>query len=487
VSGGGLAGAGAGSTVAAGTSGGVAGMPAAPPEAALAAAVRIREIAIYQPAKVTLASAGAEVIARNAPVVVGKQALLRVSVETLPGFVARDLVAELELVSSESAVQPMSVTTRIAASSSDAELTSTLNILLPATALVGDLRYSVSLHEVAGVTPSGAAEPAARFPTEPGTLAVLGARNAGPLRVRMVPYRYTGDGSNREVDLSPERVQSFQDILSVYYPTSEIVLEVHDPVDYSRGVNPNSGWNEWLDFHCSLRGDEAPDPKVLYYGLIMPAASARAYGSGVYGISPVPSPAGNYGRCSVGVGFEGSGESTMAHELGHSLGLPHAPCGLSDSGPFPYPEASIGTWGYGFVSGTLKDPDETYDLMSYCDPAFISDYNFEKLFERIRYLNLQFDEVSAEPTRYRRVLVGADGIANVRGVVTLSRIPGGPEEARVIDVFDPAGRALGTANAYRFPFSEAGSSLWLVPQSAPAVASARIDGVGVIALTGGTP
>ena len=46
--------------------------------------IAIAEIAIYQAVKISLSAAGEAVIARNAPVIVGKEALLRVFVETLP-------------------------------------------------------------------------------------------------------------------------------------------------------------------------------------------------------------------------------------------------------------------------------------------------------------------------------------------------------------------------------------------------------------------
>ena len=171
----------------------------------------------------------------------------------------------------------------------------------------------------------------------------------------------------------------------------------------------------------------------------------------------------------------------MAHELGHALGLPHAPCGLDNAGPFPYPEAKIGSWGYGFVSKTLKDPEETYDLMSYCDPAFISDYNFEKMFERIRYLNLQFDELMPAPIRYARVLVDHSGHASFHGRSVLKRTPGGPEEERPLTVLDAAGRALaGARTGYYFPYSEQGAGLWLVPDDG--AAAVEIEGLGRVQL-----
>ena len=69
---------------------------------------------------------------------------------------------------------------------------------------------------------------------------------------------------------------------------------------------------------------------------------------------------------------------TMAHELGHNLSLDHAPCGGA-WGPdpaFPSPNGSTGAWGYDFrYGGALASPYRP-DLMSYCEPAGISDYHF---------------------------------------------------------------------------------------------------------------
>ena len=68
----------------------------------------------------------------------------------------------------------------------------------------------------------------------------------------------------------------------------------------------------------------------------------------------------------------------VAHELGHNFSLRHAPCG-SAGGPdpsYPYPDGSIGVWGYDFRDGgTLVSPGRP-DLMAYCGPRWISDYHF---------------------------------------------------------------------------------------------------------------
>ncbi|MXX90378.1 MAG: hypothetical protein F4205_04115 [Gemmatimonadetes bacterium] len=70
---------------------------------------------------------------------------------------------------------------------------------------------------------------------------------------------------------------------------------------------------------------------------------------------------------------------TIAHEFGHNLSLGHAPCGSATGRDpqYPYPDGSIGVWGYDFADQRLVHPS-TADLMSYCGPRWISEYNFSK-------------------------------------------------------------------------------------------------------------
>ena len=68
----------------------------------------------------------------------------------------------------------------------------------------------------------------------------------------------------------------------------------------------------------------------------------------------------------------------MTHELGHNLSLYHAPCGAQAwvDPSYPYPNGSIGAWGYDFRDGGSLVRRTRRDLMSYCEPSWISDYHF---------------------------------------------------------------------------------------------------------------
>jgi len=79
---------------------------------------------------------------------------------------------------------------------------------------------------------------------------------------------------------------------------------------------------------------------------------------------------------------------SLAHELGHNLSLPHAPCGgpANPDPDYPYANAQLGAsgryiWGYNAETSTFVDPRRTdlHDMMSYCDGDTFSDYNYRKI------------------------------------------------------------------------------------------------------------
>ncbi len=105
-------------------------------------------------------------------------------------------------------------------------------------------------------------------------------------------------------------------------------------------------------------------------------------GRGHYlGVMAGPTVPGWLGGVANGIGswssFSVLDSETIAHEFGHNRNLYHAPCGGA-GGPdryYPYGSGNIGAWGYDSRTGDLVPTDQP-DLMSYCDPYWISDYQF---------------------------------------------------------------------------------------------------------------
>ena len=99
-------------------------------------------------------------------------------------------------------------------------------------------------------------------------------------------------------------------------------------------------------------------------------------------------------RIAIGVGFESRAADVAAHELGHSHGRGHAPCGPGGSLPdgidpaYPYDDGVIGVHGHDFYEDELLDPSESTDIMGYCDDQWVSDYQYRALHERGQNVNL---------------------------------------------------------------------------------------------------
>jgi hypothetical protein len=440
-----------------------------------AGGVRIDEVAVYQAVKISIMKNGSTPTP-NAPIVQGRPAVVRVFVSPMPGYQPRSLTALLELESSDPNVQSQTVSLQVAGASQDGSLDSTFNFTLPPEQMTGDLKLAISLHEPSGAT-IGSVDSGAVWPAQ--GKASLGAKASGPVHVTLVPFRYLADGSGRLPDTSPTQMQAYQAMMFAIYPTPKLELTVRAPVDYSSVVGPGWGWSEWLDTLCALRQQDGVDSKTYYYGAMAPEPSWQSYGSGIAGLGYVPDTTDDWGRCAVGLDFPGADEdgTIMAHEVGHTLGRPHAPCGVAGE-PFPYSNASIGVWGLSLVSGTLKDPGSFHDVMSYCDPQWISDVNYGKLFQRIQWVNQNAFVVASTPKAYRKLLVDVDGSVSWGQNVTLSHEASG--EQRRVELLAADGSTLASIDAHFSRFSEDPAGALFVPELDPAVAAIRVDGLPVV-------
>lgn len=456
---GGNAGSGGGSS-----SGGDAGS-AATQAGDLAAGIAISEISIYQSVRIPLMSGGT-IQNPNAPVVAGKDALIRVLVTPGSGT-SRQLVAELTLSDGGGETKLSSNTTNISAASTESNLLSSLNIKVPGEKIHTDTRYSVSLREVAGSAAAGGDTSGGTFP--PDGAVPLGAKDPnGPLRIVVVPYRYLADGSGRLPITSDAQIETYRKAALAMYPVGAVEVSVRAPVDYSGGISQNgTDWGSWLNHLCSVRSSDNASGKDYYWGIAAPASGWNTWGGGVAGLGNVPAANDSAGRCAVGLGFSGADSAglIMVHEIGHTLGRLHAPCSVGDADrSYPYSGAALGSWGYDSRSGQLKEPTSHRDFMSYCDPQWTSDYTYRAIFDRVSYVNSSFlivpDPNAPPATEYQTLLFGLDDRVSWGYPTTTADVPQG--EVETVELLDAAGEVTGTVDGIFMPFSHGGGQL-LVP------------------------
>ncbi|WP_084584758.1 PKD domain-containing protein [Thermus tengchongensis] len=161
-------------------------------------------------------------------------------------------------------------------------------------------------------------------------------------------------------------VPSFGQTLWRIWPLKEVASSTRAPYTFSGTLSASDGntWAQLLQELLLLRQQDGSER--YYYGFVR-----VSYTSGIAGIGYLGYPV------AVGWDYPSSAPAVMAHELGHNFGQEHAPCGVSGDPNYPYAGGKIGTWGYDLANSSLKDPSQLYDLMSYCNPQWISDYTYE--------------------------------------------------------------------------------------------------------------
>jgi hypothetical protein len=449
--------------------------------------VSISEISFWQTVRVPLEISGTPV-APNAPLVEGKEGMLRVYVSPGKRFRARSLSVVLELGITKDGA-PITSTKWISGTSEPGQFTTTFNFPLDAADVRAGSTYSVILQDGAGGSELD------RYPAA-GRIALPLASAGGALNVVIVPIVVGGIAP----DVSARVLERFRARVLAMYPLAELTLTTHAPLDSSIAVGPDSGWDQTLDALYALRAADAPAANVYYYGLFTPTKRYDDYCTSncTVGLSRVATLDEVEYRGSIGLGVFSDGSNsgapdTMAHELGHALGRFHAPCMTSDPGPYPYPGGKLGVWGFDSQNHLLLDPNAYADVMSYCTPDWISDFTYSALFDRIQRVNTEVAANRvlglAHPARvFRRVLVDAHGGLRWGSAFTLAHEPHGV--VRALSLLDRDGSAFANVAGYFQPYSDAPGGFLLVPATALApeqgVAAIRL-GSAELALSSSLP
>lgn len=436
----------------------------------LAVGITLRELAVLQAGKISVMSGG-EPVERSVDVVAGKAAVFRAYVDLDGSFDSRAISARLSLMEGDDIEQFFHKRT-VSSSSSEANWSSTFNIQVPAGKLTSSTQFVVELVECDG-PPSGSGG-APRYPAM-GT-AELGARDLGRLQLRYIPI-HAPNGS--APNTSAERLALYTSYVEAMFPVAGVDTSVGAPLQVPSAINADgSGWNDALEALRSRHlADNSPNG-LYYYGLFEPSDSNYCRQGCTAGLGyVVDSAANSYRQYRVSLGLSrgnrGSAE-TMAHEVGHTHGRPHSPCG-GVSGPDPsYPHAGGQIGWYGFeTTSTLHTPDRT-DIMGYCSNKWISDYVYQRLVERAAALNGTAPLSLGLPVAtWRTLRVGPFGPQWGAPITRPTEPAGTPEPARILDA---QGNVVTEVTAYRIPIDHLGAAELLVPEPEPSWHAIVIQG-----------
>jgi hypothetical protein len=373
--------------------------------------VRVTGVAIYQGPERMLVVDGAEV-AGAVPLVAGRDAVVRVLYHTDAAYDGAPVTAALVLSGERFAIE-----TTLFEGSSSVVAASTPSFDVPGDRIVPGATYRVALTQLGAASAENAA---ARHPAA-GEAALPDVHAAHRLRVMVVPFRYDADGSGRLPDVSEAQLERYRRVLYTLYPVAEVEIAVHDVVPLATPLAVIDDWLTFVDTVVDLRAADSPDPGVYYYGVAAPVEALTSYTGFPDGIAAtVDMPEDPALRAAVGLGFSGEAMgSLMAHELGHVHGRRHAPCGGA-AGPdpmFPYPAGGVGVTFYDVTRKLLVAPDGIFDLMGYCDPRWISDYNYIAIDGTIHLVEAMTTQSLAD-VRYARFSLHADGSVHRLAPVT---------------------------------------------------------------------
>lgn len=458
----------------------------------LAGGVTISEIAVYQAVKVPIVKDGARVTKRNAGLAAGRDALLRVFIKPGDGFEAKALRAELRIfVEGQDKPTVLKDTKTLSAASTDAAMESTFNFEIPGDKLPQGAQFLVSILDDT-VPKTKATDIPSQYPMD-GTPEGFELSTTGALKIQLVPIKYMADGSGRQPDITQAQLDRYNEVLMSLYPTSKVELTTHAPYEWSQRISANgSGWSPLLQSIMRLRNSEGAADDVYYYAIFAPTASFGSFCQQgcVMGLSTVAkAPDDSWARASIGVGFGGyEAAFTMAHEVGHAHGREHSPCGGAN-GPdpaYPYPNAQLGSWGYDILQKELIAPTKATDIMGYCNPQWISDYTYNKLFERMRTLaaatgqsRIAGPTTSGASQSYRMVDVAADGTMTMGQPVAVQTSLGG--EARAVRFLSDSGAEVATGEARYYAYDHLPGGFMLVPEGAPVAATRlRVEGFDAV-------
>nr|WP_282792654.1 hypothetical protein [Streptomyces sp. CC224B] len=249
----------------------------------------------------------------------------------------------------------------------------TLNFLIPADRVTAGTAKIMVQAEVAG-TLSNPMEVTADFrATRPVTVWMVRVSTPTVPAVSAARYRAVSD--------TLPLLYPIADTGGIVYHTVPGLTEIHT----TRDLTDEDGQGDFLDDLEDIQEDHGNDDQLIY------AMVARAVPMG---------DIGGKARYDDHVSFGYDHDITFAHEVGHLLGLRHAPCGGPENVDEDYtpPDGRTGEVGVEPLNPGNIHPATVGDFMSYCNaaPQWIGGYHWLRLLNTLSTRGDQAGEASPE-------------------------------------------------------------------------------------------
>jgi hypothetical protein len=160
-----------------------------------------------------------------------------------------------------------------------------------------------------------------------------------------------GLASLPEEEKGPEATrQALKSLLMAAYPLSDVKVRLHEP--YLARVTPQNE-NYWGAVLGEINDLRIAEGRHGYYLGFIPHPGGHTVGNAF-----MP------GTVAVVASRHPWRKGTVRHEMAHNFNRAHVDCGVLD--------ATGQTWGYNAESNQLFDPSKTHNIMSTCEPSWIS-------------------------------------------------------------------------------------------------------------------
>ncbi|HEU5208141.1 MAG TPA: Ig-like domain-containing protein [Longimicrobiales bacterium] len=246
-------------------------------------------------------------------------------------------------------------------------LSGSWNIRLPGDLVRPGMSFRVDVDPDNGIAETDESDNA--YPAD-GDAHAPDVRSAAPFRARLVPVLQSANGLTGDVNTG--NLAAYVDRTYSVYPLADMDVDVRNAYTFTGALAAqyDSTWNRLLQEIRLL--SVADGSERYYYGVIKPSYDRGGTGYGYIGL-----PA------AVGVDWSNLRAETLAHEWGHNFGRRHVACGgpANPDPNYPHANGAIAHPGWDLRTGELHASSLRYDLMSYCDPTWSSDYTYEAVMQ----------------------------------------------------------------------------------------------------------